>query len=299
MTTPNGCQRNSVLVAIGGAEDKSSEAAILKRVLSLTPESHQSVGVITTASGVPDEIFDTYHQVFTRLNADQVYKLDIRERKTADSAEIVATIRRCGVIFFTGGDQMRLTTILGASEALGAIREQWQAGAVVAGTSAGAACMSSTMIYGGPAVDSLRKGTVHMSAGLGFAQGMIFDSHFLERGRFTRLMEVGATNPEYVGVGLGEDAAVIVHGGTLLEAIGPGHVVIVDSSRIAGSNVADIVNGEAVAVENLIMHALINGYGYSVDERRSVHPTEMDREIQKLKSEGRRESSRTQSASGA
>lgn len=299
MTTLNGFQQNSVLVAIGGAEDKASDAAILKRVLSLAPEEHKSVGVITTASGMPDQVFDAYYQVFTRLGADQVCKIDIRERRAADSAEIVTTIRRCGVIFFTGGDQMRLTTTLGASRALGAIREQWQAGAVVAGTSAGAACMSSTMIYGGPAVDSLRKGTVNMSAGLGFAQGMIFDSHFLERGRFTRLMEVGATNPEYVGVGLGEDAGVIVRGGTLLEAVGSGHVVIMDSSRMAGSNVADIVNGEAVAVENLIMHALINGYGYSVSERRTIHPAEMAQEIRKLKVEGRCENSRTQSASRA
>ena len=288
-----------LLIAIGGAEDKTSEALILQRVLSLTPEDNKTVGVITTASGIPDEVFDGYRQAFTRLGAAETHHIRIRERDDADNEEQVETIRRCGAIFFSGGDQMRLTTILGASEALQAVREQWQAGSVVAGTSAGAACMSSTMIYGGTPTDSLHKGAVRMSAGLGFAQGMILDSHFLERGRFTRLMEVGATNPEYLGVGLGEDAAVIIRESTLLEAVGPGHVIIVDSSNIAGSNVADIVNEEPVAVENLIMHALTSGYGYRADTRQVIHPSEMDKEITNLHAEGSRENSRTSSASGA
>jgi len=290
---------SGLLVAIGGAEDKTSEAIILRRVLSLAPENNKTVGVITTASGIPDEAFDGYEEAFTRIGAAATCHIRIREREDADNAEQVDAIRRCGVIFFSGGDQMRLTTTLGASQALQAVREEWQTGTVVAGTSAGATCMSSTMIYGGASVDSLHKGCVRMTAGLGFAQGMILDSHFLERGRFTRLMEVGATNPEYLGVGLGEDAAVIIRDSTLLEAVGPGHVIIVDSSNIAGSNVADIVNDEPVAVENLIMHALTSGYGYRVDTRQVIHPAEMESEITNLHAEGSRENSRTSSASGA
>jgi cyanophycinase len=128
------------------------------------------------------------------------------------------------------------------------------------------------MIYNGGAADALRKGSVKMSSGLGFVEGLIIDSHFLERGRFTRLMEVGATNPEHLGVGLGEDAAVIIHPNRVLEAVGSGHVILVDSRDLASSNVADLAIGEPVAIENVIMHALISGHGYDVDNRRYLEP---------------------------
>jgi len=189
------------LIAIGGAEDKTSKAIILSRVMALAPDDNKTVGVITTASSTPAEVFEDYCDVFTRLGATAVHDIRIRERAEAEDAAHADVIKGCGVIFISGGDQMRLTNILGASRSLLAIRERHNAGAVVAGTSAGAACMSTTMVYGGPADDSLRKGAVKMSAGLAFAFGLIIDTHFLERGRFSRLMEVAATNPEYVGVG--------------------------------------------------------------------------------------------------
>lgn len=263
------------LIAIGGAEDKLSEAIILSRVMALAPAETNAVGVITTASSIPDQVFSDYRDAFTRLGATEVHDIPIRERAEADDQAHVDRIRRCGVIFITGGDQMRLTTILGASRSLGAMRERHSDGAVVAGTSAGAACMSATMVYGGPADDSLRKGAVKMSAGLAFAEGVIIDTHFLERGRFSRLMEVGTTNPEYVGVGLGEDAAIQFLDPQTLEAFGPGHVVIVDSAKITGSNVYDLNDGEAVTVHNVIMHALISGYGYNITSRRVLMPADL------------------------
>jgi len=263
------------LIAIGGAEDKTSEAIVLSRVMALAPEDNKAVGVITTASSVPAEVFSAYRDAFRRLGASEVHDIPIRKRAEADDQAHVDIIRRCGVIFITGGDQMRLTNILGASRSLGAIRERHSAGAVVAGTSAGAACMSTTMVYGGAANDSLRKGEVKMSAGLSFAEGVIIDTHFLERGRFSRLMEVGATNPEYVGVGLGEDAAIEFLDGQTLEAFGPGHVVIVDSAQITGSNVYDLDEGEAVTVHNVVMHALIDGYGYDITNRKVLMPADL------------------------
>ncbi len=275
MDTITNLPESGPLIAIGGAEDKTCRAIILSRIMSLAPESNKTVGVITTASSIPAEVFAGYRDVFTRLGADNVHDIRIRERAEADDAAHVQAIESCGVIFISGGDQMRLTNILGASRSLGAIRARHSAGAVVAGTSAGAACMSTTMVYGGPADDSLRKGAVKMSGGLAFAEGVIIDTHFLERGRFSRLMEVGATNPEYVGVGLGEDAAIQFLDGQTLEAFGPGHVVIVDSAQITGSNVYDLNEGEAVTVHNVIMHALIDGYGYDITNRKVLMPADL------------------------
>jgi len=260
------------LVAIGGAEDKSEELEVLSRVLALAPRRNKKVLVIATASGVPEEVLPTYQEAFGRLGAAEVDTLDVRNREQAADPENVKQLARYGVVFFTGGDQLRLTHVFGGSPVLAAIRERYEAGMVVAGTSAGAVALSDTMIYNGAAVDALRKGAVNMTTGFGFVDGVIFDSHFLERGRFTRLMEVGATNPEFIGVGLGEDAGVIVHHGQIMEAIGPNHVIVVDSSELASSNVAEASSGEPVAVENVRMHALISGFGYHIGERRYLDP---------------------------
>lgn len=256
------------LVAIGGAEDKESELGVLSRVFALAPAGNDEVTVIATASGVPEEVLPAYEAAFARLGASRVHALGVRERSDAADADAVEAIGRSGIVFFTGGDQLRLTNVLGGSEVLEAIRARYNDGAVVAGTSAGAVALSSTMIYNGGAADALHKGAVKMSSGLGFVDGIIIDSHFLERGRFTRLMEVGATNPEHLGVGLGEDAGVIVHPNRVLEAIGPGHVILIDSRDLASSNVAELAMDQAVAIENIIMHALIAGHGFDIDERR-------------------------------
>lgn len=278
--TEQGGAMNGRLVAIGGAEDKESDLAILRRVISLAPEGNREVAVIATASGIPDEIFPIYEEAFGRLGAKRIHRIDVRTREDARDERHIETVGRCGIVFFTGGDQLRLTNVLGGSPLMEAIRASHEQGAVIAGTSAGAAAMSSTMIYNGQAADALRKGAVRMSSGLGFVDGVVIDSHFLERGRFTRLMEVGATNPEYIGIGLGEDAGVIFHPGGIMEAIGSGHVIIVDSREIISSNVAELSEGEPVALEHVIMHALISGYGYDVTQRRYISGTMLSEMIE-------------------
>jgi cyanophycinase len=256
------------LVAIGGAEDKTSDMAILKRVMELAPPDNREVAVVATASGIPDEVLPAYEAAFRQIGAEELHLMDVQNRAAAADPENAARVKRSGVIFFTGGDQLRLTHVLGGSKLLEAVRQRYRDGAVVAGTSAGAVAMSKTMIYNGAAADALRKGAVKMTGGLGFVEGVVIDSHFLERGRFTRLMQVGASNPEYLGLGLGEDAGVIFHRGRVLEAIGGGHVILVDSRGLGGSNVADVDDGAPVAVEGVTMHALIAGYGYDLDRHR-------------------------------
>ncbi|WP_432415428.1 cyanophycinase [Chromohalobacter israelensis] len=271
--TPTVCGH---IVAIGGAEDKTSELAILRRVFALAPQGNDEVAVIATASSIPEQLLPSYEAAFKRLGASRVHALNIQDRQQAADTDNVLRIQRSGVIFFTGGDQLRLTTVLGGSATLRAVRERLREGAVVAGTSAGAAAMPSTMIYNGAAADALRKGAVNMTFGLGFVRGMVIDSHFLERGRFTRLMEVGASNPEQLGVGLGEDAAVIIYPNRILETIGPGHVIIIDSRDLASSNIAELEMGAPVAVENMILHAMVSGHGYDVDARRYLVAEELE-----------------------
>lgn len=263
------------IIAIGGAEDRSQESKILRRVLGLSEAPNPSVAVITTASSIPDEVFPSYQESFGKLGAGNVAHLDMREREAAFLTENVAIVEASDVLFMSGGDQLRLTHVLGGSPVLEAMRAARARGAVIAGTSAGAAAMSATMIYDGAASDALRKGAVKMAAGLGFIRGVVIDSHFLERGRFTRLMEVACANPEFLGLGLGEDAAVIVHEGDVLEAVGRGHVVVVDADERFGSNIADLYDGEPVALSNLVMHALTSGFGFDVGARRFLRDRDL------------------------
>lgn len=268
--------RRGYLVAIGGAEDRTSESNVLSRIVALSPVDNPQVVVIATASGIPDQILPSYDAVFTRLGASRVHCLPVSTREDAASPDAVQAVEASDIVFFTGGDQLRLTYVLGGSPLLSAIRRRFMSGGVIAGTSAGAMALSTTMIYNGNAADALRKGAVNMSSGLGFVDGLIIDTHFLERGRFTRLMEVGATNPNDLGVGLGEDAAVIVHPSGMLEAAGPGHVILIDSRDLALSNVAELSIGQAVAISNVVMHALISGHGFDVDARSYLSPTEVE-----------------------
>ncbi|WP_372612089.1 cyanophycinase [Halomonas sp.] len=263
------------LVAIGGAEDRTSELEILNKVFDLAPAGNQEVAVIATASSIPDQVLPDYDAAFSRLGASRVHSLGIRDRQEAADADTVRLIEQSGVIFITGGDQLRLTNVLGGSPVLNAIRQRLQDGAVVAGTSAGAAAMPGTMIYNGASADALRKGAVNMTFGLGLVDGLVIDSHFLERGRFTRLMEIGASNPEHLGVGISEDAGVIIHPHGILEAIGPGHVILIDSRDLASSNITDLSMGEPVAIENMILHAMVSGHGFDVEARRYLVPHEL------------------------
>lgn len=260
-------RKRGALIAIGGAEDRTADSAVLNRVLDFVTGEPFEVGVITTASRYPDDAFAAYLHAFEAFGARAVHHLDVPDREAAHEPEAAAIVAACNVLFIAGGDQLRLTNVLGGSPFLAAIRERHAEGAVVAGTSAGAAALTATMIYDGAAANALRKGAVKMAAGLAFARGIVIDSHFLERGRFTRLMEVGTTNPEYVGVGIGEDAAVVIHPGPILEAVGPGLVIVVDSSQLRHTNVVELEVGEPVAVEHVIMHALASGYGYDVKRR--------------------------------
>jgi cyanophycinase len=255
-------------VAIGGAEDKTSARAVLRHVLRLTGTPAPNVTVIATASQIPEIVLPMYRETFAAIGVAEVHLLDVRNRQHANDPATAAQVSASDLVFLTGGDQLRLTHILGGTALLATMRRRHAEGAVIAGTSAGAAAMSRTMIYDGDAAASLHKGNVKMTSGLGFVPGVVIDSHFVQRGRFTRLLEVGAANPERLGIGLGEDTAVVVHPGRILETIGSGHVIVVDSWSIERSNVAEIAQGEPIAVSPVTVHALTAGQGFDMNARR-------------------------------
>lgn len=274
------------LIAIGGAEDKGTEIqkvmaihhnlnffelGILRRIVEEAGGISSRIEVITTASMLPYEVGNNYLEAFGRIGCTNIDLMHIRTREDVQTEEYINRIQNCNAVMFSGGNQMRLTSIFGGTTVLKIIQNRYRnEDFVVAGTSAGAMAMSSTMIYEGDATKAHLKGEVKITTGLAFMDGVIFDSHFEKRGRFGRLSQAVGANPSCIGIGLGEDTGMLVTEGNKMEAIGSGLVVIIDGHDIRYSNIADIPEGSPMSIENMKVHLCAKGNGFLVHERKFV-----------------------------
>jgi cyanophycinase len=274
------------LIAVGGAEDKGTdlekgeihrnnlnffELQILRRLVEEAGGAGSRIEVVTTASMIPQEVGNNYLNAFGKIGCTNIGVMHIRTRKDALDDEYLERIRHCDAVMFTGGNQMRLSATFGGSDFLDILHHRYEHESfVLAGTSAGAMAMSKTMIYEGNSTRAHLKGEVKMTAGLGFINKTIIDSHFEKRGRFGRLAQAVATNPMCVGIGLGEDTGMLITDGNKMEAIGSGLVIIIDGFDIQHCNIADIPDGNPVSIENLKVHFCEKGNGYLLKERKFV-----------------------------
>ncbi|MCX6579296.1 MAG: cyanophycinase [Candidatus Aminicenantes bacterium] len=265
-----------VVVAVGGNEDKEHDLLVLRRMVALIKNNPIIIEVITTASEIPEETGKMYQRAFDRIGNTTVQFMHINKRTQAEDEQYIQRIKKSHIVFFTGGDQLRITSTLGGTVFLNTIiNKYYTEDCIVAGTSAGATAMGQTMIYDGESSEALVKGSVEVTAGLGLIPNVVIDSHFITRGRFSRLMEIITTNPGNIGIGLGEDTGIIIRNGCLIEAIGNGLVVIFDGKHIRYSNISSIKSGEAIAVENMHVHTLVNGYGYDLLTDKFLMPVEL------------------------
>jgi cyanophycinase len=270
------------LIAIGGAEDKGTEEekerqnsldffkeGILQQILALSgKKADPRIEVVTAASTIPDEVGSIYKKAFKKLGCIDIGHLKIVSREDADNKKTLERLEKCNCILFSGGDQLRLCSVLGGTEFLDILRERYESEPfVIAGTSAGAAAMSNTMICGGDESRAYLKGKVELSIGLGFLRDVIIDTHFDARGRFGRLVQAIAAQPGAIGIGLDEDTGVIIEKGHKLRAIGSSSVIIVDGSSIRHNNIADIRNGMPISVANLVVNIMTNSDTYDIDNR--------------------------------
>jgi len=273
------------LIAIGGAintrieenlehpeqeESDELEPGILSRILSETGKENPRIEVVTTASEIPEEVGEHYLEAFDRLGHSNVGLIHIKTREDALKEEFSERAKMADGFLFTGGNQLRLTTIFGGTSFIQIILNKYLTEElVVAGTSAGAMAMSHTMIMGSSS-KALLKNEVKLARGFGFIKDVTFDSHFVKRGRFSRLFQAVATNPGCLGIGLGEDTGLLITEGNQMEAIGSGLVIIVDGTNIRSTNIASIPDNEPISIENLNVHILVKGNGYQLNERRFV-----------------------------
>jgi len=273
------------LIAIGGAEDKGSEAekerqnsldffkeGILQQIVDLAgKKSTPKIEVVTTASSIPDEVAQIYKKAFKKLGLVDIGHLKITNREEANSKKTLERLEKCNCILFSGGDQLRLCSIVGGTEFLDVLRERFEKEHfVIAGTSAGAACMGNTMIAGGEESKAYLKGRVELSIGLSFLRDVIIDTHFDARGRFGRLAQAIAAQPGAIGIGLDEDTGIVIEKGRMLRAIGSSSVVIVDGSSISHNNIADIKSGMPISISSLEVSIMTNSDVYDIDTREFV-----------------------------
>jgi cyanophycinase len=273
------------LIIIGGSVDKGSftekeedlqaklkffEQGILNRIITESKNKNTSrIEIITTASSIAQEVGEGYVNAFKQLNVLNTEILDIRTREEANSPEYVERLKNADVVMFTGGDQLRLTSIFGGTAFHHLLLEKYEnEHFVISGTSAGAAASSNNMIYQGSSSESLLKGEVKITGGLGFINNVIIDTHFVQRGRIGRLLYACASNPINIGIGLGEDTGLLITDGNSMEAIGSGLIILVDGTHMRNTNLTDVEIGEPVSIENLIVHVMSIGDHFDLKTKR-------------------------------
>lgn len=270
------------LMIIGGAVNKGSfsetdydqnieknlnffERGILRKIINESRLKEDSViEIITTASQIPQIVGPEYKKAFEFLGAKHVNILDIQNRVEANSDEITARATAADIVMFTGGDQLRLTSILGGSRFHDIILMKYlKEDFIYAGTSAGAAASSENMIYQGSSGEALLKGEIKTTQGLGFIENVIVDTHFVQRGRIGRLFQAVVNNPRTLGIGLGEDTGLFIYK-DVMTAIGSGLVILVDGRFIKDTNLTNIELGKPISIDNLVVHVLSQNDHYDL-----------------------------------
>jgi cyanophycinase len=260
---------DTTLVAIGGG---GTNDAILERIFSLIAEvTDARVAVMTVASNETEGMTSAYNSMFRKNNVGHVSMIDISTREDAFNSASIKKIEQADLIYFTGGDQLNVTSLFGGSPLHNVLHDRMKDGVVVAGTSAGAAMMSTAMIQSGDGDFAPRVGGVEIAPGLGLVPDTIIDTHFSQRGRHGRLMTAVAHHPQYVGIGLDERTAIVVEG-EKFTVVGEGAATVFCGSRMTHSDLVFRKDGEPISMFDLRTHVLTNSCWYNIDEREPYAP---------------------------
>ncbi len=270
------------LIPIGGNEDKGNgenerytleyiQRGILSRVVRESGGIDATIIVIPTASSIPVEVSQNYLKAFNKLGCKNVHIMDIRNREEAENPDFLELMQKANCVMFSGGDQSKIVKYIGGTRLDEIIKDKFENEEfVIAGTSAGAMCMSEEMITGGGVQEAFTKGAVTMGKGMGFIPNFIIDSHFIRRGRFGRLAEAVARFPQRIGIGLAEDTGLVIKNRNNCEVIGSGMVILFDPRKLIHNNQAAVAEGQPMSITNLKTHILANGDKLDIKEKR-VH----------------------------
>lgn len=273
MADGNGRQRRGHLLVIGGAEDPDEDKLrILPHLVEMAGGKEARIIVCSSPSENPEEKVDVYGELFEKIGVAEVIPAPITERNQASEPELLEALERATAVFFTGGDQLRLTALVAGTDFCERTRERlFGEGLVVAGTSAGAAAMSSVMLIGGKSEGTVRREDVSLAPGLGYWRDTVVDTHFNQRGRPSRLLTVFAHNPQVLGIGIDEDTAIDVLPGDRFTVVGSG-AVMVFTGRVTHTNAPTASDDETLAITDSLVHVLADGYGFDLKRGRPLLP---------------------------
>lgn len=255
--------QRGALVIIGGAEDREGDCVVLREFVRLAGGMKAHIAVMTAATSMPEEVGGDYIRIFERLGAELVEVVDTRDRNDSKREDSIRVIEQATGIFFTGGDQSKIVDFIKGTPLDDAIHKRHEAGAVIGGTSAGAAMMPDEMIVGGASVSNPSVDAVSMGPGMGFLPGIVVDQHFAQRGRLGRLLAALVLQPAVLGLGIDEDTGIIVKGDEF-EVIGSGAVTVVDESDTTHNNLKGLLKDEAIALCGVKLHILPHSYRFNL-----------------------------------
>lgn len=274
------------LIVIGGHEDKGeligenlkihnknepqTHFEILGKLISKIPRAHHVIEIIAAASSIEKEMEELYINSYKHEGFTHVGILKVDTKKDAKNPESLKRIKGAHAVFFTGGDQLKLLSLLAGTEILAAIKKKYisDKNFIVGGTSAGAMVIPEKSITGGLIREALYKGDIKIAEGFGLVMNAIVDTHFIKRGRFARLAHAVALNPTCLGIGLEENTALIISEGNKAECIGSGMIIIIDGSKIERTNIKEVNDSTPIVVENLKVSILAEGTKYLLKERK-------------------------------
>ncbi|HTD30808.1 MAG TPA: cyanophycinase [Steroidobacteraceae bacterium] len=259
-------QTRGWIVPIGGAENKENDRPILERFVRVSGGEEADIVVIPTASRM-HETGPRYEQLFRDIGAARVTAMDFDTRRDCQERGRLERLEQATGIFFTGGNQLRLTTLLGGTPVAKLIRARNARGVTVGGTSAGASILSEHMIAAGDEGSTIIAGSVRLAAGLGLTNRFIIDQHFRQRDRLGRLLTAIAYNPFAVGIGLDEDTAAFIGPDETIEVEGSGGVTIVDGSEVSYSSIGEVTDGRPACMLGLRLHVLVAGATFNLHTR--------------------------------
>jgi len=273
MASSNGKRRIGRLLVIGGAEDPNEKKmTILPRLVEMAGGKEARIIICSSPSEDPHDKIRSYGQLFEKLGVAEVIPAPITDRNQAAEKEILKAVERATAVFFTGGDQLRLTALVAGTDMCECIRERlYGSGMIVAGTSAGAAAMSGVMIIGGNDKGTVRRADVALAPGLGYWRDTVVDTHFNQRGRPSRLFTIFAHNPQVLGIGIDENTALEVEPGEKFTVVGEGAVMVL-GGRVTHTNAPDAGDEDTLALTDALVHILPDRYGFDLKNGRPILP---------------------------
>lgn len=255
---------------IGKAWLKKTEPEILEKLLSEMKGKKSRIEIITSASKIQHKMGQEYINALANLNCNDVGLMHFKSKREADKKDFIERLNVCDGIMFSGGDQVLLCKRLLGTKLLDVIKTRFknEPDFLISGTSAGAMALAETMIARGIPSEALSKGHVTLSQGLGILPEIIVDTHFIQRGRFSRLIEATAKHPSKLGIGLGENTAVFFHKPEMVETIGSNLVALIDSSQLSYNNINYISNDDEICVQDIKLHILPKHHKFNIIKKK-------------------------------